>query len=66
MDVVIQEVINLKSFMVANILDYPATFHAVDVVSRIVGWEVAAKKDKSIDLPKRVRQIYEEALGKVN
>lgn len=63
MSEVIEKVIELKTFMMKHVVDYPATYHAVDVVSRIVGWEEAAKLGDGIDLPNTVRQIYKEALN---
>lgn len=63
MSEMIQAVVDLKTFAMKHIKEYPATYHAIDVVSRIVGWEEAAKLGDEIDLPGKVRQIYKEALN---
>ena len=49
----VEAIMDLKNRFMVHITTYPATFHAIDVVSKIVGWEEAAKIDKSIDLSKR-------------
>lgn len=63
MSEMIQAVVDLKTFAMKHILEYPATFHAIDVASKIVGWEEAAKRGDNVNLPKKVRQIYKEALN---
>lgn len=57
----IQAIMNLKILAMKHITTHPATFHAIDTVTRIAGWEEASVLgDKSVDLPKKIRQIYQE------
>lgn len=58
---VVQKVMELKIFLQPLVDKYPATYHAADVVSRIVGWEEYAMSDKKFDFPKKVKQIYLES-----
>lgn len=51
----------VKQIAMKKIVDYPATYHALDVAESIAGWEEASKRMK-IDLSKKVQQIYSEAL----
>ena len=39
----VEAIMDLKNRFMVHITTYPATFHAIDVVSKIVGWEEAAK-----------------------
>lgn len=63
MNEMMQAVIDLKTYAMKHIKEYPATYHAIDLVSKIVGWEEATKLGIEIDLPRKVRQIYKEAMG---
>ena len=47
MNELIQAVMNLKVLSMKHITEYPATYHAVDVVSQIIGWEEAARLGKA-------------------
>ena len=63
MDEVLQALINLKTLARKHIVNFPVTFHAIDVAERIAGWERAAVHgDTSFDLAKKVRQIHQEDL----
>lgn len=61
MDEVLQAIIDLETLMAKRVINFPATFHAVNVAKRILGWEMAANAgDRSFDLAKKVRQIHQE------
>lgn len=63
MDDVLQAIIDLETLMVKRAINFPATFHAINVAKRILGWEMAANAgDGSFDLAKKIRQIYREDL----
>lgn len=51
----------VKQKAMKKIVEYPATYHALDVAESIAGWEEASKRSE-FDLAKKVRQIYSEAL----
>ena len=60
MDEVLRAIIDLKLKAQKQLLEYPATFHALDVVESIAGWERAAKGNKKTDLAEIIRRIYQE------
>lgn len=60
MDELLQAIMELKLMARKQILKYPATYHALDVVESIAGWERAAMGDKKMDLAKTIRKIYQE------
>lgn len=56
-------IVNLKIMAMKQILKRSATFHAIDTLTKIAGWEEASiLGDDSFDLFKKVRQIYQEEL----
>ena len=61
MSELIQIISTAKQMAMKKIVEYPATYHALDVAESIAGWEEASKRSK-FDLAKKVRQIYSEAL----
>lgn len=61
MSELIQLISTAKQKAMKKIVDYPATYHALDVAESIAGWEEASKRSE-IDLARKVRQIYSEAL----
>lgn len=61
MDKQLQAIMNLKIMALKQIIEYPATYHAIDVLTKIAGWERAAKAgDNSFELQKKVFKIYQE------
>ena len=61
MSELILSILAVKQKAMKMIVDYPATYHALDVAESIAGWEEASKRSE-FDLAKKVRQIYSEAL----
>lgn len=54
---------DLKIHAMKQITERPATFHAIDLLLRIAGWEEASRLgDTSFSLDKKIQQILEEEL----
>ena len=63
MDEVLQAIIELKALALRQVMEYPATFRALDVVQKIAGWERASVAgDDSFCMIKKVCQIYQETM----
>ena len=63
MDEIIEAINSLRVLLMKKITKRPATYHAVDVLSKIAGWELAALLgDDSVDMYAKARQIYMEAI----
>lgn len=63
MSELILAITELKLFAMKHITERPATFHGVDLLLRIAGWEEASQLgDTSFSLDKKIQQILEEEL----
>ena len=62
MDDVLQAIIELKALALRQVVRYPATFRALDVVERIAGWERLSVVGDSFCMIKKVCQIYQETM----
>ena len=62
-DPLIQAIVELKVVAMGQIVDRPATYHALDVASKIAGWELAAKLGDKVDMFQKTRRIYLSAAG---
>lgn len=61
MDELLKAIISLQIMAMKQVREYPATYRAVNVLTKIAGWERVAKAgDTSFDLGKKTKQIYQE------
>lgn len=66
MDKIISAIAELKALVRKTILRNSATFHAIDVMEKIAGWEAASLLgDTSFDLYKKVKSIFQEEVDKL-
>jgi len=60
----IQAIVELKLFAMKHVTTRPATFHGVDLLLKIAGWEEASRLgDTSFELDKKIQHILEEELS---
>jgi hypothetical protein len=62
-DPLIKALVEVKAFAMEQLPKRAATFRALDVASKIAGWELAAELKGETIPAKQVREIYLEAAG---
>lgn len=66
MNELIQAIAELKALARKSILRNSATYHAIDVMEKIAGWEAASLAgDTSFDLYKKVKSIFQEEVTRL-